>query len=82
MSAPSESQIINALWAADRKGYSRPLRLAVEAARDFGLSDEQIAAELKTTSDKIGDIMNTPPSASPGAPAPPWQHRESRKRHE
>jgi hypothetical protein len=58
--AKSESQIINALWEADRKGYPRPLREAIHAARDYGLTDEQIAAELMTTPERVVE-MGAPP---------------------
>ena len=45
--------MINALWDADRKGDRRPLRAAIRAARDYGMSAEQIAGELMTTKDDV-----------------------------
>jgi hypothetical protein len=45
--------MINALWDADRKGDRRPLRAAIRAAREYGMSDEQIAGELMTTTDEV-----------------------------
>jgi hypothetical protein len=49
----SESGVINALWDADRKGDRHPLRAAIRAARDYGMSDEQIAGELMTSTDEV-----------------------------
>jgi hypothetical protein len=54
--AESESGIISALWDADRKGHHGPLREAIRAARDYGLTDEQIAGELMTTTDKVVEL--------------------------
>ena len=51
-----ESEILNALWNADRNGRRAPLREAVRAARDYGLTDEQIAGELMTTTDKVVEL--------------------------
>jgi hypothetical protein len=51
--AESESKIINALWDADRKGESRALRGAIDAARKYGMTDDQIAGELGTTPDEV-----------------------------
>jgi hypothetical protein len=53
MAEQSESGMINALWDADRKGDRRPLRAAIRAAREYGMSDEQIAGELMTTTDEV-----------------------------
>jgi hypothetical protein len=56
----NESDIINALWAADHKGYPRPLRLAIRAAREYGLKDDQIAGELMTTPEKVDELGRDP----------------------
>jgi hypothetical protein len=53
MANRSESGIINALWDADRKGNRLPLRAASRAARKYGMTDEQIAGELMTTTDDV-----------------------------
>jgi hypothetical protein len=53
MAEQSESGIINALWDADRKGDRHPLRAAIRAAREYGVSDEQIAGELMTSTDEV-----------------------------
>jgi hypothetical protein len=53
MAEQSESGIINALWDADRKGDRHPLRAAIRAARESGMSDEQIAGELMTSTDEV-----------------------------
>ena len=52
----SDCGLINALWDADRKGYGRPLREAIKAAREYGMTDEQIAGELKTTTKKVAAL--------------------------
>jgi hypothetical protein len=52
----SESEVINALWDADRKGFNRPLRAAIADARAHRLTDKQIAAELKTTPEKVAEL--------------------------
>jgi hypothetical protein len=44
-----ESGVINALWDADRKGDRHPLRAAIRAAREYGMTYEQIARELNIT---------------------------------
>jgi hypothetical protein len=54
----SEHEIINALWHAHRKGSSRPLREAIHAARDYGLTDAQIAAELLTTAEEVAKLTH------------------------
>jgi hypothetical protein len=54
----SDHEIINALWDAHRKGSSRPLREAIHAARDYGLTDAQIAAELLTTAEEVGRLAH------------------------
>ncbi len=51
--AESESTIINALWEAHRKGFPRPLRGAIQAARQSGMTDTQIAEELGTTPTEV-----------------------------
>jgi hypothetical protein len=56
MTQNSDVGVINALWDADRKGYSRPLREAVKAAREFGMTDEQIAGELMTKVAKVAEL--------------------------
>jgi hypothetical protein len=53
MREQGDSGVINALWDADRKGDRHPLRAAIRAARDFGMTDEQIAGELMTTTDEV-----------------------------
>lgn len=62
----SESDIINALWDADRKGFPRPLRQAIQAARSYGLTDEQIAGELMTTPEKVDELGRDPEPPDPG----------------
>ena len=53
--AQSESGgIINALWEADRNGDRHPLRAAIRAARDYGMTDHEIAGELNTTIEEVG----------------------------
>jgi hypothetical protein len=49
----SESAIINALWGADRNGNRHPLRAAIRAAREYGMTVEQIAEELMTSVDEV-----------------------------
>jgi hypothetical protein len=56
----NEAEIINALWDADHKGFNRPLRKAIMAARSGGLTNGQIAAELKTTPDKLAELTAQP----------------------
>jgi hypothetical protein len=56
MGGKSDCGLINALWDADRKGYGRPLREAIKAAREYGMTDEQIAGELKTTTKKVAAL--------------------------
>lgn len=53
----SESAIINALWEAQRKGFPRPLRGAIQAARQSGMTDTQIADELGTTPDRVAALV-------------------------
>ena len=53
MAKRSESDVINALWAANRTGETRPLRAAIRAARDWGMTYEQIAGELMTTTEDV-----------------------------
>jgi len=64
---PDESDIINMLWDARHKGSKRMTRKAIQAARsaltDDGrrlLSDEQIAAELETTPEKLEELARDP----------------------
>jgi hypothetical protein len=54
--AESESTIINALWKAHRKGFPRPLRGAIKAARKNGMTDAQIAGELGTTPTEVAAL--------------------------
>jgi hypothetical protein len=49
----SGSAIVNALWEADRNGDRHPLRTAIRAAREYGMTLEQIAEELMTTVDDV-----------------------------
>jgi hypothetical protein len=54
-------------WEADRKGYPRPLRLAIRAAREYGLRDDQIAGELMTTPEKVDELGRDPEPPDPSA---------------
>jgi hypothetical protein len=66
MQKKSDSDIINALWEADRQGYPRPLRYAIWAARVSKMTDRQIAAELVTTPEDVAARAAAPDRANYG----------------
>jgi hypothetical protein len=51
-----ESQPINPLWDAQRRGGEVPIRKAIHNARSRGMQDEQIAGELMMTTEEIARL--------------------------
>jgi hypothetical protein len=75
----SEADVINVLWAASWKGERRPLRAAIKAARDWGMTYEQIAGELKMTTEDV-EARATEIERSPqGQAAAQWDDPAFRK---